>query len=98
LQVNAWASWDLERNLKAFEAENCNANEGIRGTVKNSDLANDGSEIGIVRGALSLAITKLDPLRNVPRLSCETEVSYSGRVCDWEITATVDRSIILELC
>ena len=46
-----------------------------------------------MRGALSLAITELDPLWNVPRMSYETEVSYRGRVCDWEITATVDRQV-----
>jgi hypothetical protein len=49
LQVNAWAAWNLERNLKALEAEDGNANEGIRGAVKNSDLTNDGTKVRKVR-------------------------------------------------
>jgi hypothetical protein len=97
LQVDAWAAWDLKRDFETFEAENGHADESVRGAVKNSDLANDGTKVGKVRGALSLAITELDPLRNIPSMSCETKMSNSGRVCDWEITATVDGPIISEL-
>ena len=49
LQIDPWASWDLERNFETFEAENGHTDESVRGAVKNSDLANDGSEVGIVR-------------------------------------------------
>jgi len=97
LQIDPWASWDLEGNFETFETENSDTNEGVRGAVKDGNLADDGTKVGKVRGALSLAITELDPLRNIPSMSCEPKMSNSGRVCDWEITATVDRSIILEL-
>ena len=49
LQVDAWAAWDLKRDFETFEAENGNADKSVRGAVKNSDLANDGSEVGVVR-------------------------------------------------
>jgi hypothetical protein len=49
LQIDPWTSWDFERNLETFEAENGHADESVRGAVENSDLANDGSEVGIVR-------------------------------------------------
>ena len=49
LQIDPWASWDLEGDFETFEAEDGNADESVRGAVKNSDLANDGSEVGIVR-------------------------------------------------
>jgi hypothetical protein len=49
LQIDPWTSWDLERNFETFEAEDGHADESVRGAVKNSDLANDGSEVGIVR-------------------------------------------------
>jgi hypothetical protein len=48
LQIDPWASWDLERDFETFEAENGHTDESVRGAVKNSDLANDGSEVGIV--------------------------------------------------
>ena len=49
LQIDAWAAWDLEGDFETFEAENGHTDESVRGAVKNSDLANDGSEVGIVR-------------------------------------------------
>ena len=98
LQIDPWAAWDLEGDFETFETENSDTNEGVRGAVKDGNLADDGNKGGKVRGALSLAITELDPLRNIPSMGCETKVSNSVRVCDWEITATVDRSIVLELC
>ena len=49
LQIDAWAAWDLEGDFETFEAEDGNADESVRGAVKNSDLANDGSEVDIVR-------------------------------------------------
>jgi hypothetical protein len=96
LQVNAWAAGNLERNFKAFEAEDGNADEGIGGAVKNSNLANDGAEVCKMRRAFSLAITELDPLRNFPSVSSETEVSDSCRIRDWKIAATVDGPVIFE--
>jgi hypothetical protein len=87
----------LEGDFETFETENSDANEGVGGAVKDGNLADDGTKVGKVRGALSLAITELDPLRNIPSMGCETKVSNSVRVCDWEITATVDGPIVLEL-
>ena len=49
LQINAWAAWDLERNLKALKAENGDTNEGIWGAVKNSYVTNDGTEVRKMR-------------------------------------------------
>jgi hypothetical protein len=48
LQIDPWASWDLERDFETFEAEDGNADESVRGAVKDGNLANDGSEVGIV--------------------------------------------------
>ena len=61
MQVDPWASWDLEGNFETFETENSDTNEGVRGAVKDGNFANDGTKVGKVRGALSLAITELDP-------------------------------------
>jgi len=96
LQINAWTAWDLERNLKALEAEDGDTNEGIWGAVKNSYLTYDWAKVREVRRAFSLAITELDPLGNFPSMSCETEVSNSRRVCDRKIAATVNGPIVFE--
>jgi hypothetical protein len=96
LQIDPWTSWDFERNLQTFEAEDGNANESVRGTVKNSNLTNDGAEVCKMRGAFSLAITELDPLRNFPSVSSETEMSNRRRIRDWKITATIDGSIVFK--
>ena len=90
LQINAWTAWDLERNFKALEAEDSNADEGIGGAVKNSNLANDGAKVCKMSGTFSLSVTELDPLRNFPSVSCETEVSNGRRIGDWKIASTVD--------
>ena len=31
LQLDPWASWDLEGDFETFETENSNANEGVQG-------------------------------------------------------------------
>ena len=96
LQINAWTAWNLERNLKALEAEDGDTNEGVGGAVKDSDLANDGAKMREVRGTFSLSVTELDPLRNFPSVSCETEVSNGRRIGDWKIASTVDGSVVFK--
>jgi hypothetical protein len=98
LQVDPRASRDLEGDFATFETENGDANEGVRGAVKNGNLADNGTEVGQVRGVLSLAITEeFDPFRNIPSMSCEAKVSDSGRIHDWKVANTIHGPIVLEL-
>jgi hypothetical protein len=97
LQVDPWASRDLEGDFATFETENGDANEGFRGAVKDGHLANDGTKVGKVCEALSLAIIELDPLRNIPNMNCETKVSDSGRIRDWKVANIINGPIVLEL-
>ena len=56
LQIDPWASWDLERNFETFEAENGHTDESVRGAVKDGNFANDGTKVGKVRGAFRLPL------------------------------------------
>ena len=62
---------------------------------KIATFANDGTEVGIVRGTCIPAfIAKLDPLGRVPKMLFKSEMLHSGRIGDWKIAATVDGSEI----
>ena len=61
---------------------------------KIATFANDGTEVGIVRGTFPLSIAKLDPLGRVPKMLFKLEVLHSGRIGHWKIAATVDGSKI----
>ena len=61
---------------------------------KIATFANDGTEVGIVRGTFQLAIAKLDPLGRVPKMLFKLEVLHSRRIGHWKIAATVDGSEI----
>ena len=61
---------------------------------KIATFANDGTEVGIVRGTFPLFIAKLDPLGRVPKMLFKLEVLHSGRIGHWKIVATVDGSEI----
>ena len=82
LQVDLRASRDLEGDFATFETEYGDAHKGVRGAVNDGNLADDGTKVGKVCGALSLAIIKLDPLRNIPNMNCGAKVSDSGRIRD----------------
>ena len=58
---------------------------------KIATFANDGTEIGIVRGTFPLSVTKLNPLGRVPKMLFELEVLHSGRIGhSWKISVTDD--------
>ena len=62
---------------------------------KIATFANDGTEVGIVRGTIPLSVTKLNPLGRVPKLLFKLEVLHSGRIGhSWKIAATDDGSEI----
>ena len=61
---------------------------------KIATIANDGTEVGIVRGTFPLSIAKLDPLGRVSKMLFKLGVLQSGRIGHWKIAATVDGSEI----
>ena len=61
---------------------------------KIATFANDGAEVGIVRGTIPLSVNKLNPLGRVPKMLFKLEVLHSGRIGYWKIAATIDGSEI----
>ena len=61
---------------------------------KIATFANDGTEVGIVRGTFPLSIAKFDSLGRVPKMLFKLEVLHSGRIGHWKIADTVDGSEI----
>ena len=61
---------------------------------KIATFANDGTEVGIVRGTSPLFIAKVDPLGRVPKMLFKLEVLHSRRIGHWKIASTVDGSEI----
>ena len=62
---------------------------------KIATFANDGTELGIVRGTIPLSVNKLSPLGRVPKMLFKLEVLHSGKIGhSWKIAATDDGSKI----
>ena len=62
---------------------------------KIATFANDGTEVGIVRGTIPLSVNKLNPLGRVPKMLFKLEVLHNGKIGhSWNIAATDDGSKI----
>jgi hypothetical protein len=62
---------------------------------KIATFANDGTQVGIVRGSIPLSVNKLNPLGRVPKMLFKLEVLHSGKIGhSWKIAATDDGSKI----
>ena len=95
LQVDGRAFRILEGDFETLATKYRHTDESIRCILQDSDLANDGTEVGIVRGtAIPTFIAKLDPLGRVPKMLFKLEVLHSGRIGQWKIASTVDGSEI----
>ena len=92
LQVDGRAFRILEGDFETLATKYRHTDESVRCTLQDSDLADDGTEVGIVSGTFPLSIAKLDPLGRVPKMLFKSEMLHSRRVGHWKIAATVDGS------